>query len=202
MSRKPQHAVLTCFIFFLALSLHSQAHADTYQLFQFNSYNGAGPVLGIDNAGDALYRSPCADTTFNCYSVFQPFGPGFSSTTLPSFAFDNGAPCLSNPQASFGVCNSGFEAYWISPSIGGSLAGVYVGPPTDLHRFFSIPANSTFFYLNSFGDLAWTDGGVEINLLAYNVTAHQTPEPSTLALLTTGLVFLTAFTRRKLTSPS
>ena len=204
MSWKPQRAVFLSLVFLLALSLRSQAHADTYELFQFTDYNGAGPVLGIDNSGEALYRSPCFDTTFSCYSVFQPFGPGYSSPTLPPVAFNMGgasanSPCPVNPLASFGLCNNGYEAYWISPAIGGQLAGVYGGPIADVQRFQTTnPANSTFFHLDSFGDLAWTDGQLEENFLAYNLTAHEAPEPATLVLLATGLILLAAIARRRL----
>jgi hypothetical protein len=197
MLRKPRSVGLLLSLALL-LALHSQAHADTYELFQFTDYNGAGPVLGIDNAGDVLYRSPCADTTFNCYSVFQPFGMGYQTTTLPPFAYDDGVPCSTNSQAAFGLCSNGYEAYWISTATGSPLAGVYGGPNTDIQRFPSFDvADSPFFFLNSFGDIAWTAGTVEENYLAYDLTAHETPEPATFALLTTGLVFLAAIARRR-----
>jgi hypothetical protein len=178
--------------------MHSQAHADTYELFQFTDYNGAGPVLGLDNAGDVLHRSPCADTTFNCYSVFQPFGPGYSTQTLPPFTQSNGGPCSPGPQATLALCNGAYEAYWISTATGSPLAGVYGGPTTDIHRFPSQDvADSPFFFLNSFGDIAWTDGTVEENYLAYDITAHETPEPAAIALLITGLIPLAEVGRRK-----
>jgi hypothetical protein len=200
MLRKPRSVGLLLSLALL-LALHTQAYADTYELFQFTDYNGAGPVLGIDNAGDVLYRSPCADTTFNCYSVFQPFGTGYQTTTLPPLAYDDGVPCSPNPQATFGLCRNGYEAYWISTATGSPLAGVYGGPNTDIQRFPSFDiADSPFFFLNSFGDIAWTDGTVEENYLAYDLTAHETPEPATLALLMAGLIPLAIIARRKLIS--
>lgn len=199
MRSKPQGVGLLLFSSIIFLFLHSSALADTYELFQFTDYNGAGPVLGINAAGDVLYRSPCADTTFNCYSVFQPFGPGYSSTTLPPFAFDDGTPCSPNSQAAFGMCNNGYEAYWISTATQSPLAGVYGGPATDIQRF---PSNDVadwpFFFLDSYGDMTWTDGTDEENYLAYDITAHETPEPATCALLLTGLILLAAIARRNL----
>jgi hypothetical protein len=203
MSWKPQHAICLCFAFLLALFLHSQAHADTYQLFQFTDYNGAGPVIGLDNSGDVLYPSYCTGSIdFSCFSVFQPFGPGYTLTTRPPFPTPTvGGPCPVVPLASLQLCNNGYEAYWITPAVGGPLAGVYGGPITDIQRFPSNDiAQPPSLFLNEFGDLAWTDGTVEENFLAYDLTAHQTPEPATLALLTTGLVLLAIITRRRLIS--
>jgi hypothetical protein len=195
---KIQGVGLLLFSLVILLSLHSNAHADTYELFQFTDYNGAGPVLGINAAGDVLYRAPCADTTYNCYSVFQPLGPGYSSTTLPPFAFDNGTPCSPNSQATFGMCNNGYEAYWMSPSTSGPLAGVYGGPSSAIQQFPSDDiANSKFFFLDSYGDMTWTDGTVEENYLAYDITAHETPEPATYALVLTGLILLATIAHRK-----
>jgi hypothetical protein len=186
-------------VFLLAIFLSSPAQADTYQLFQFTDYNGAGPVLGLDNAGDVLYRSPCADTTFTCYSVFQPFGPGYSTQTLPPFTQSNGAPCSPNPLAALALCNGAYEAYWISTATGGALAGVYGGPSSDIQKFPSVDvADFPFFFLNSSGDMAWTDGTLEFNYLAYDITAHETPEPAALTLLMTGLIPLAEVGRRKL----
>jgi hypothetical protein len=185
-------------VILLAIFLSSRALADTYEIFQFTDYNGAGPVLGIDAAGDVLYRSPCSDTSFDCYSVFQPFGPGYSTTTLPPFAYNNGTPCSPNPLAAFALCNNGYEAYWISPPSSSPLAGVYGGPSTDTQRFPSDDiADAPSFFLDSFGDITWTDGTVEENYLAYDITAHETPEPATIALILTGLA-LAAIGHRKL----
>jgi len=49
--------------------------------------------------------------------------------------------------------------------------------------------------INSFGDIAWTDGQIETNYLAYDVTSHETPEPATLFLLLTGLIPLAVIAR-------
>jgi len=195
---KPQGIGLLLFSLVILLSPHSIARADTYELFQFTDYNGASPVLGIDAAGDVLYRSPCADTTFHCYSVFQPLGPGYSSNTLPPFAFDNGTPCSPNSQAALGMCNDGYEAYWISTATGSPLAGVYGGTSADILRFPSNDvAESPFFFIDSFGDITWTDGIREENYLAYDITAHETPEPATYALVLTGLILLATIAHRK-----
>jgi hypothetical protein len=196
MSCKSQRAVLLLLLAFLPILFSpAQAHADTYELFQFTDHNGAGSVLGIDDAGDVLYGSPgsCGTATV-CFSVFQPFGPGYNTETLSTFNFDNGSACSPNPQAEFGVCNNGFEAYLIDLSHPNS--GVYGGPSTDVQKF---PVNvASFLVINSFGDIAWTDGQIEMNFLAYDLTSHETPEPATLALLLTGLIPIAAIARRKL----
>jgi hypothetical protein len=52
--------------------------------------------------------------------------------------------------------------------------------------------------INSVGDIAWTDGQIEMNFLAYDLTSHEIPEPVTLALLLTGLIPIIIIARRKL----
>jgi hypothetical protein len=99
MSFKSQRAILLL-AFLLILFPQAQAHADTYELFQFTNHSGAGPVLGIDDAGDVLYGSPtefCSTKATVCYSVFQPFGPGYNTETLPPLNFDDGSACSPNP---------------------------------------------------------------------------------------------------------
>jgi hypothetical protein len=196
MSHKTQRPILLFVAFVLTLFALPQAKADTYELFQFTDHNGAGSVYGIDDAGEVLYGSPgsCGTQATACYSVFQPFGPGYNTETLSMFNFDNGSACSPNPEAAFGVCNNGFEAYWIDLSH--PDRGVYGGPSTDVQKF---PVDvADFLVINSFGDIAWTDGQIEMNFLAYDLTSHETPEPATLALLLTGLIPIAAIARRKL----
>lgn len=191
MSWKPQHAICLCFAFFLALFLHSQAHADTYQIFQFTDYNGAGPVLYIDNQADVVFRGPCADTTFNCFSLFQPFGSSIVTTNqLPPLNYTGSD--ISDPGASqpLNLNISGYQASY-DPTAR-TLIG---GPVGDPQLFNNVVID--FMVMDEFGDIAWTNGDLEFNYLAYDITAHQTPEPADLALLLTGLIPLAAIVRRR-----
>jgi hypothetical protein len=200
MSCKSKRAVLMfSIVFLMVLFSHVRAHGDTYELFQFTDHNGATPVLGIDDAGDVLYGGPtgfCSPIAIDCYTVFQPFGPGVTTETLPLFNYDDGSLCSPNPQALFGVCNNGFEAYWINLS--SPNAGVYGGPYTDVQKFPVAVADKNFLLINSFGDITWTDGQIEMNFLAYDLTSHETPEPVTIALLLTGIIPLAAIVSRRL----
>jgi hypothetical protein len=199
MSHKTQRPVLLFVAFVLTLFALSQAKADTYEPFQFTDHSGASPVRGIDDAGDVLSNllpGPCGTTATVCYSVFQPFGPGYITSSLPFFGYDDGTSCSPNPEAGFGVCNNGYEAYWINFT--NPDGGVYGGPYTDVQKFPVDLADRGFLLINSFGDIAWTDGQIEENYLAYDLTSHETPEPATIALLLTGLIPIAIIGRRKL----
>jgi hypothetical protein len=201
MSSKSKRPLVMIVAFLLTLLTLPQAHADTYELFQFTDHSGATGVLGIDDAGEVLYGGSggfCGPGAVVCYFVFQPFGPGLTSQTPPPFNFDGGSPCSPIPQAAFGSCNNGFEAWFIPPSNPG--AGVYGGPDTDPQKLVSAVVDGTLL-INSFGDIAWTDGQIETNYLAYDVTAHETPEPTTLALLLTGLIPIALIARTYLRVP-
>jgi hypothetical protein len=202
MSSKSKRPLVMLVAFLLTLFALPQAHADTYELFQFTDHSGATPVLGIDVAGDVLYGGStglCGNTAVVCYSVFQPFGPGIINTaTLPLFNHDDGSSCSPNPQATFGSCNNSFEAYSISPP--NPNAAVYGGPDTDPQLLVGAIVDGSLL-INSFGDIAWTDGQIETNYLAYDVTSHETPEPATLFLLLTGLIPLAVIARTFVPAP-
>jgi hypothetical protein len=199
MSCKSKRAVfLFSMVFLMALFSHVRAHADTYELFQFTDHSGATPVLGIDNAGDVLYGGPgtfCGATATTCYSVFQPFGPGYTRATLPLFSYAGASSCSPNPQAFFGSCDNGFEAYFINTS---PNRGVYVGTSADIQEFPGLIADLNGLFIDSYGDVAWTDGAIEMNFLAFDLTSHETPEPGTVALLLTGLILFAVLAHRRL----
>jgi hypothetical protein len=199
MSCSPRRAVLFVpIILLLTLALRQRAHADTYEFFTFTDYSGAARVIGVDDTGDVVSRlleTYCGNTATSCYYVFQAFGPGYLTATLPPLTLDDGTPCSPNPHAAFGTCNNGYEAYWIDLS--GSNPGIYGGPYTDVQQFPFLIADFAPL-VDSYGDIAWTDGSVEESHLAYDLTSHQTPEPATFALLLTGFILFAAITSRKL----
>jgi hypothetical protein len=52
--------------------------------------------------------------------------------------------------------------------------------------------------LNSSGDFAWTDGFIEENFEAIDLTTRATPEPTSLLLVGTGCFSLLGVLRKKL----
>jgi hypothetical protein len=202
MSWKPQHAICLCFSFLLALSLHSQAHADTYQLFQFTAFNGAAPVRYLDNQGNVVSNASflvgtsteCPPTANTCYGVFQPFGSFYLTDTLPPFDY-TGTVGFIPSGTSATLFNNGYEADYDA-----ATRSLYGGPTGNL-VLLGFP-DIVALGINNYGDITWTDGFFDENYLAYDITAHETPEPATFALLATGLVLLAAFAHRRLTSSS
>jgi hypothetical protein len=194
MSWKPRSAFLLLSLAFLFTSAFPrQVCADTYQIFEFTDYDGAGPVLFLDNAGDVVYRAPiqfCEPTANACYSVFQPFGPGFTTDTLPALDYTGTAVFDPEGQTSMTLVNNGFEVDFEGSSrtlLAGPVGGVQLVPVRNVV--------ADVLGLNNFGDVAWTNGEIEENFLAYDLTSHETPEPATFILFTTGLASLAAFKR-------
>jgi hypothetical protein len=193
MSCKHPRAVLLFLLAFLpTLFSQAPAHADTYELFQFTDYSGAGPILDIDDHGRVVFRAFCPDGGLSCFSVFQPFGPTFTSTQLPPFNYTGGAVFDPEGITPMTLFNDGYEA-----DFDGTTRTIFGGPEGDLQSL-SVGVVADFIAINNYGDIAWTNGEIEMNFLAYDVTAHITPEPVTIALLITGLVPITIIARRKL----
>jgi PEP-CTERM motif len=182
-------------VFSLAVLSCSQAYADAYAIFDLGSDEaGYGAVYGITDAGDVAIPTACAGSSI-CYTVFQPFAASYVTQGIPSLDYDNGTPCTPVSGAVFGKCNNGFEAYELVllPAYP-DLFGLFDGPDpyTD-----SLHSQAGFIFVNANGDIAWTDPNLEENYEAYDLTTRQTPEPSALALMTTGLVSLLYVRRRE-----
>jgi hypothetical protein len=192
MSHKTQRPILLFVALILTLSALPQARADTYELFEFTDNSGAGPILNIDDHGRVVFHAFCSDGTFSCFSVFQPFGPTLTSTQLPPFNYTGSAVSDSGGGTSMTLFNNGYEA-----DFDGTTRTIFGGPVGDL-RLVSNGVIADFIAINNYGDIAWTDGQIEMNFLAYDLTSHETPEPATVALLLTGLIPLVTIVRRKL----
>lgn len=191
------------------------ALADSYTVVNLGDADGHG-IYGIDTAGDVVIwgSNGCGITATYCYVTYVNGVATGNSSIAPILAFDNGTPCSSTPagfNASKTVCNSGWTALGSLYNPNGDLNGIYFGLGSDLDYIHSGSADQVF--LNSFGDFAWTDGQTDqmyeliytsapsFNtldaLVSKDFVPAETPEPASLVLVGTGLVWATAMIRRR-----
>jgi len=204
--------------------LQKPAHADTYEILALG-YDTDFDIYGIDGSGDVILTNgaggePCVADPGNplfyvpCYYTFVNGIAVSHSTTAPTIT-DNIGPagpgCPAIPSytpaslISFDLCANGHELYgvdglYVNPNtglVGGR--GVYDGPDPTLDSVVGIyPENigPDRAMENSYGDLVFEDVGEEEIIEAYDVTAHA-PEPTTLALLSTGALATAAAIRKR-----
>lgn len=182
--------------------LSTCARADTYTTIQIGVLNaGSAGVAGIDDAGNALYINNSGN---QYYSIYAPDGEvTYRGNTRPAFFVpDDGSSCPVSYMGNTyqGVCNNGYEAVGItSPFNSVPIVNTFVighdGTFTTLN--LGNPGRLIFqgrTNLNSSGDVAFSVVGQEDSFLAHNTT--PTPEPSTWALLLTGVGLISAVRRR------
>lgn len=200
-SRPHRPIFVLALTFLLTLLTAYRAPADTYKIFQIADYNGAAPIDYLDNKGDVVIEgsflsgmiSECPFTINTCYGVFQPFGSFYHTPTLPPFDY-TGTVVFVPSGTSPTLFNNGYEVYYDA-----ATRALYGGPIGNLVTLKISTDLADRLAINDYGDIAWTDGFYEINYLAYDVTAHATPEPTSFLLLASGLATLglATFIRRK-----
>jgi len=195
----------------------AKAHADTYEIYDLGSAGTLIPstfIVGITASGTVVLdfhipvgAEPCK--TSNICNRYETWANGVmvnQSYTAPSLVYDNGAPCtVSAPFLSSsvpGTCNNGHEVY-----NAGSAASIpytdatFTGPDPVADLFAEGEVLVSDVNLNSSGDFAYNishhAGGAGEIAEAIDLTA-ETPEPSSIFLLGTGLFCFAGTLRRRL----
>jgi len=189
--------------------------ADTYTIVDLGDDSGRG-IYGIDTAGDVVIwgSSGCGISSPICYVTYVNGVAISDSLTAPTLLYDNGTSCSSTPagfNTSKTVCNGEWTGLGSLYNPNGDPNGVYIGSGSVLDFLNGGSADQVF--LNSSGDFAWTDGqddemyeAIAISPPVFdeadasfyeNSPPAETPEPGSLLLVGTGLVWLTTTVRRK-----
>jgi hypothetical protein len=170
----------------------ARVHADTYKIIDLGSDNNR-TIDGIDNLGQVVIFD---GFTLN-YLTYSNGVLVNTTSTLPSLTYDDGTPC-SVPSGfavdSVSVCNNGRTGFGSQANPNADPDGVYTGPISSLTLVEPFGSNVSAF-LNSSGDFAWSNGFIEENFEAIDLT---TPEPNSLLLVGTGCLSLFCVLRRKL----
>jgi hypothetical protein len=183
----------------------TSAHADTYSVYLIGETNNINNV-GIDAIGRVLIERSGGGPDLTQYTIFQNGSSVYSSTVAPDFVADNGGACAAPPTPApvlqlHGVyaCNGGRQVYstiGLPPNFPKAIWEVSptTGPYGDFAAAFW---QLDLVRINAEGDFVFEDESFE---KVYQVVrTATTPEPSSIALISSGLLGAAGFIRRRFT---
>ncbi len=175
------------------------AHADVYAVYRIGNGNTQS-VYGLTDSGVAVIKDTrCGQAGAFCYATYVNGLQTGTSTTAPLLAYDDGMACAPHlisglTSAGRSSCNGSFNMFVALSMIGPN--GIYGGPVGSPSFIFSREISADFF-VNAVGDFTFSDYHTdESNWMAVDLT--KVPEPSTLALLTTGYLGIAGTLRCRL----
>jgi hypothetical protein len=187
-----------------AILLPAQSYADSFSTY-FVSDDQNKFFAGLDANGHVVInipssiQTPCSNSTDDCYFTFVEGALTGISPNMSGFIADEGQPCTVNaPQGAriiSTVCNNGYEAWDGFLTVGQVLPLLYAGPlNTVVAPGLTSYADYTLF-MNSAGVIVWDNKHSEAFFEAIPKDPAPVPEPSSLALVGTGVFGLMGILR-------
>lgn len=190
---------------FLAAGLLSlqPAFADTFTSYVVGTSAGSISNYGLTAGGTLVtFQATLPNLT---YMTFTPPSTLSTSVTAPALAYDNGVACAPTNTGAYssvlgvGRCNGAYEVF--QAAVGGSLHYSLFDGPDPVANLVSNLASGGYdnFLINSRGDIAAVavtvpSASADQNLLFVRAV---TPEPSSIALLGTGLLGIAGVVRQR-----